>query len=188
QIRKIAKSEIRLSGSTPRECGFQNRRGSAILCIAPWWWEAQPVDCTENHHHAHHRHRSERYRPRLCLLAAVQPRRLCAPIFVAVTAGLAAYHSGSGPIAAIIIGAIVGSVILVVGQIAFARRRSPLMRAALAVFFAVPAAVAGYHAAGGLAHLVVAAEAWRAAIAIAGATIVAATAFMRMQLSPPARR
>jgi len=109
------------------------------------------------------------------------------PFFVAVTAGLAAYHSGSGPIAAIIIGAIVGSVILVVGQIAFARRRSPLMRAALAVFFAVPAAVAGYHAAGGLAHLVVAAEAWRDAIAIAGATIVAATAFMRMQLSPPAR-
>ena len=109
------------------------------------------------------------------------------PFFVGVTAGFAAYHSGSGAIAAIIVGAIVGSIILVVGQIAFTSLRSPLMRAALAVFFAVPAAVAGYHAAGGLAHLVVAAEGWRDAIAFAGATIVAATAFMRMQLSRPAR-
>ena len=109
------------------------------------------------------------------------------PFFVGVTAGFAAYHSGSGPIAATIIGAIVGSVTLLVGQIAFTRLRSPLMRAALAVFFAVPAAMAGYHAADGLAHLVVAADAWRDAIAFAGATIVAATAFMRMQLSPPAR-
>jgi hypothetical protein len=104
-----------------------------------------------------------------------------------VTAGLAAYHSGAGPIAAIIIGAVVGSVILVVAQIAVTSLRSPLMRAGLAVFFAVPAAVAGYHAAGGLAHLLVVAESWRDAIAFAGATIVAATAFMRMQLSPPAR-
>ena len=109
------------------------------------------------------------------------------PFFVGVTAGFAAYHSGSGAIAAIIVGAIVGSIILVVGQIAFTSLRSPLMRAALAVFFAIPAAVAGYHAADGLAHLVVAADAWRDAIAFAGATIVAATAFMRMQLSPPAR-
>ena len=59
------------------------------------------------------------------------------------------------------------------------------MRAALALIFALPAAVAGYHAARGLAQLVVPAEAWRDAIAIAGATIVAATAFMRMWLSPP---
>jgi len=109
------------------------------------------------------------------------------PFFVGVTAGLAAYHSGSGPIAAIIVGAIVGSVTLVIGQIAFTSLQSPVMRAALAVFFAVPAAVAGYHAAGGLAHLVIAAEGWRDAVAISGAAVVAATAFMRMQLSPPAR-
>jgi hypothetical protein len=109
------------------------------------------------------------------------------PFFVGVTAGFAAYHGGSGPVAAIIIGAIVGSVTLVVGQIAFTSLRSPLMRAVLAVFFAVPAAVAGYHAASGLAHLVAAGEGWRDAIAIAGATIVAATAFVRMQLSPLAR-
>lgn len=107
------------------------------------------------------------------------------PFFAGVTSGLAAYHSGSGPVAAIIVGAIAGSVVLVVGQVAFATLRAPLMRAALAFMFAVPAAVAGYHAAHGLAQLVVPAEAWRETFAIAGATIVAATALMRMWLSLP---
>jgi hypothetical protein len=107
------------------------------------------------------------------------------PFFAGVTAGLAAYHSGSGPVAAIIVGTIAAIVILVLRQIAFTRLRSPIMRAALALLFVVPAAVAGYHAARGLAHLFVPAEAWRDAIAIVGATIVAATAFVRMWLSPP---
>jgi hypothetical protein len=107
------------------------------------------------------------------------------PFFAGVTVGLAAYHSGSGPVAAIIVGAIAGGIILALGQVAFIRLRSSLMRAALALLFAVPAAVAGYHATRGLAQLVVSAEAWREIIAIAGATVVAATAFMRMWLSPP---
>jgi hypothetical protein len=107
------------------------------------------------------------------------------PFFAGITAGLAAYRSGSGPVAAIIIGVIAGGVVNILGQVAFTRLRLPLMRAALALLFAVPAAVAGYHAARGLAHLVVPTEAWREAIALAGATIVAATATMRMWLSPP---
>jgi hypothetical protein len=107
------------------------------------------------------------------------------PFFAGVTSGLAAYHSGSGPFAAIIVGVIAGGGVLVLGQVAFATLRSSLARAALALLFAVPAAVAGYHAARGLTQFVVPAEAWRDAIAIAGATIVAATATMRMWLSPP---
>jgi hypothetical protein len=59
------------------------------------------------------------------------------------------------------------------------------VRGALALIFAVPAAVAGYHAARGLAQLIVPAEAWRDAIAVAGATIVATTATMRMWFSLP---
>ncbi len=106
------------------------------------------------------------------------------PFFAGVTAGLAAYHSGSGPVAAIIVGAIAGVVVLLLGRIAFTSLRSPLMRAALALIFVLPAAVAGYYAARGLAQLVVLAEAWRDAIALAGATIVATTATMRMWLSP----
>ncbi len=147
--------------------------------------EAQPSICTEAHHHdiigivlsfvglAY-----------LCwLLFALAVHAL--PFFAGVTSGLTAYHSGSGPVAAIIIGAVAGGVVRVLGQVAFTALRSSLVRAALALLFAVPAAVAGYHAARGLAQLVVPAEAWRDAVAIAGATIVAATAFMRMWLSSP---
>lgn len=107
------------------------------------------------------------------------------PFFASVTSGLAAYHSGAGPVAAIIVGAVAGVVVLVLGQVAFTTLRSSLVRTAVALIFALPAGLAGYHAARGLAYLVVPAEAWRETIAIAGAIIVAATAFMRMWLSSP---
>jgi hypothetical protein len=77
------------------------------------------------------------------------------PFFAGVSAGLAAYHSGSGPVAAIVVGVIAGSIVLVLGQVAFTTLRSSLVRAMLVVLFAVPAAVAGCHAAHGLAQFVI---------------------------------
>ena len=64
------------------------------------------------------------------------------PFFAGLSAGLAAYHSGSGPIGAIIVGAVTGAVTLLLGQVAFATARSPLIRTAVALFFAAPAALA----------------------------------------------
>lgn len=110
------------------------------------------------------------------------------PFFAGVTAGLATYHSGSGPIAAIIVGAIAASITLIGAQIAFATLRSPRIRAVIALLFAMPAAIAGYHAALGLAHIGISAEGWRQAVAVAGAIIVAATACARMALSGPSGR
>lgn len=107
------------------------------------------------------------------------------PFFAGVVIGLAAYGSGSGTTVAIIIGVVAGSVVLVLGRVAFAWFRSPVMRIALALLFIVPAAVAGYHAARGLAYLFIPDEDWRDAIAIAGATVVAATAAVRLAFSPP---
>ena len=63
--------------------------------------------------------------------------------------------------------------------------RSPLIRAVIALLFAVPAAVAGYHAGLGLAHIGIPAESWKQAMAMAGAIVVAATAWARMMLSAP---
>jgi hypothetical protein len=160
----------------PSEHGFQRRQeiGYSKPC-AMVVEEAQPSICTE--------------RTTMIIIGIVLSFVGLAvhalPFFAGVTVGLAAYHSGSGPFAAIITGAIAGGIILALGQVTFTRLRSPVMRAALALLFVVPAAVAGYYAAHGLAQLVVPAEAWRDAIAIAGATIVAATAFTRMWLSPP---
>jgi hypothetical protein len=107
------------------------------------------------------------------------------PFFAGVTAGLAAYRSGSGPIGAIVVGGIASSTTLLVAQIAFTTLRSPLIRAAIALLFAVPAAVAGYHAALGLAHIAIPVEGWREAMAAAGAIIVAATAWTRIVLFAP---
>jgi hypothetical protein len=107
------------------------------------------------------------------------------PFFAGLTAGLAAYHSGSGPIGALVVGAIASAITLFLGQIAFTTFRSPLIRVPVALLFAVPAALAGYHAALGLAHIAIPADGWRDAIAVVGAIIVAATAWVRMALFVP---
>ena len=107
------------------------------------------------------------------------------PLFAGITAGLSAYHSGSGPIAAIAVGAIVSVIVLLAGQITFRTLRSTPVRAAIALLFAMPAAVAGYHAAHGLAYLVAPIEGWRQTMAVAGAIMVATIAWARITLSAP---
>ncbi len=107
------------------------------------------------------------------------------PFFAGVTAGIAAYHSGSGEIGAFLVGLIAGAFTLAAGQIAVAAFRSPVIRTAIALVFAVPAAMAGYHAALGLAQLGVPAELWQQAFAVMGAVAVGATAWARLALSIP---
>jgi hypothetical protein len=107
------------------------------------------------------------------------------PVFVGLTVGLAAYHSGSGEIGAFLVGLIAGAVTLAAGQIAVAAFRSPVIRTAIALVFAVPAAMAGYHAALGLAQLGVPAELWQQAFAMIGAVAVGATAWARLALPNP---
>jgi hypothetical protein len=107
------------------------------------------------------------------------------PLFASITAGLAAYHSNSGPIAAVAIAAIVSVIVLCAGQLAFRISRSTSIRAAIALLFAVPSAAAGYHAAHGLADVVVPIEGWREVMAIASAIMVATIAWTRITLSAP---
>ncbi len=107
------------------------------------------------------------------------------PFFAGLTAGLAAFHSGSGVIGALVVGVLAGGATLAIGQIAFATVRTPLIRAAIALLFAVPAAIAGYHATFGLAQIGVPAEFWREALAIVGAVLVGGTAWARMSLFVP---
>jgi hypothetical protein len=106
------------------------------------------------------------------------------PFFVGTAVALVAYQNGSGPMAAIVIGAIAG-VALVGARLAFTTLRSPFVRAVIASVFAIPAALAGYHAALGLAHIGGAANGWQQAIAVIVAVIVGATAWSRITLSTP---
>ena len=67
------------------------------------------------------------------------------PLFAGMTAGLAAYHSGAG-LGALVVGFAASAVTLVAGQAAFAAVKSPVLRVVIAILFAAPAAIAGYHA------------------------------------------
>jgi hypothetical protein len=66
------------------------------------------------------------------------------PFLAGLTAGLAAFHSGSGFIGAFVVGLLVGVTIVVLGQIVFATVRTPLIRLLIGLIYAVPATVAGY--------------------------------------------
>jgi len=104
------------------------------------------------------------------------------PFFAGVSAGMAALHSGAGPIGAILVGLLAGGLMLALGQIVFTLVPSIRVRVAVALLFAVPAAIAGYHAAHGLAGLAMPSEGWRQAFAIIGALVVGATALARLVL------
>jgi hypothetical protein len=108
------------------------------------------------------------------------------PAIVGVTAGFAAYHSGAGVLGAIIVAPIGGGFTLGVGQAAIETYRSPKIRTAIAVLFAVPAAWVGYMLTLGLAQLGVPSVAWQEAFALFGSILVGATAWERMmQQIPP---
>jgi hypothetical protein len=112
------------------------------------------------------------------------------PFFAGLTAGLAAFQSGSGVIGALVVGVLTGGATLAIGQIACAAVRTPLIRAAIALLFAVPAAIAGYHETFGLADFGIPSAAWREVFEIVGAVLVGGTAWARMSLlvSPPVDR
>ena len=110
------------------------------------------------------------------------------PVLAGLTAGLAAWHGGSGVIGALIVGVLAGGATLAIDQIAFSKARTPLIRAAIALLYSGPATLAGDHATLGIARIGVPSEGWREAFAIVGAILVGGTAFARMSLViPPAR-
>jgi hypothetical protein len=108
------------------------------------------------------------------------------PTFVGLSAGLAALHSGSGVIGALVVGLLLGGVILALGQFAFAATRTPLMRAIIGLLYAVPAMVAGYQVSFVLAGIGLPGSVWQTAFAVVGAVVSGCTAFSRLaQLVPP---
>ena len=120
---------------------------------------------------------------RLLFLLAVH----ALPVLAGATTALFAYDTGAGAIGAVLVGMIVGMVTLVGGQIAVAAVHSSLIRAAIALLFVVPAAIAGYNATRGLLHISVLAEGWRDALALIGAIIVGTAAWTRITPVAPTR-
>ncbi len=104
------------------------------------------------------------------------------PVAIGLTAGIAAIHSGAGVAGGFILGALAGGLALVLGQIAFASVRAPLGRTAIGLLYAVPAAIAGYHMALGLAQLGLSTVLWQDMFAIFGALTIGSSAWARLAL------
>jgi len=103
------------------------------------------------------------------------------PAFVGITAFFAAIHSGAGPFGAMLVGLVFGSAALAAGRVAFAATASPLLRAAIAAFFAAPAAIAGYHLA--LAFAIgVTSPIWREVLSLIGGAMIGGTAWTSVAL------
>jgi hypothetical protein len=105
------------------------------------------------------------------------------PFFVGMTAGLHAHESGAGPFSAIGLGIVAAAFVLVIGQTIFSFVRTPILRIAVALMFAAPAAFAGYYATFGLAGLTMTSDVWRQVLAVIGAVVIGATAWARLAAS-----
>ena len=102
------------------------------------------------------------------------------PFFVAINAGIWAYHSGAGLIGAPLIAIVAGGMMLAIAQIAFAMTRSMILRAVIAALFALPATFAGYHVALAMAQIGVPSLVWREVFASVGAVFIGGTAWTRL--------
>jgi hypothetical protein len=107
------------------------------------------------------------------------------PFLVGLTMGLAAFHSGSGFLGALVVGLLVGVTTLVLGQIVFVTVQTPVIRLLIGLIYAVPATVAGHRLCFALAGIGVPAGDWQHVFAAAGAVAVGLTAFARMALVVP---
>jgi hypothetical protein len=107
------------------------------------------------------------------------------PTIVGAAAGLAAYQSGAGVLGAIFVALIAGAFTLVAGQTAIERARSPAVRSAIALLFALPAAFVGYMLTLSVAQFGVPSVVWQQAFALFSAVGVGATAWERVMHPVP---
>lgn len=104
------------------------------------------------------------------------------PFFVAINAGIWAYHSGAGMLGTPLVAVAAGGMTLAIAQIAFATTRSPILRAVIAALFALPATFAGYHVALAMAQIGVPSLIWREVFACLGAVLIGGTAWTRLTI------
>ncbi len=104
------------------------------------------------------------------------------PFFVAINAGISAYHSGAGVLGTPLVAIAAGGMTLAIAQIAFTMTSSLVLRAVIAALFALPAIFAGYHVALAMAQIGVPSAAWQEVFACFGAVFIGGTAWTRLTI------
>jgi hypothetical protein len=105
------------------------------------------------------------------------------PFFVAINAGVWAFHNGAGLLGTPLVAVAAGGMTLAIAQIAFAMTRSLILRAVIAAVFALPATLAGYHVTLAMSQIGVPSPAWQEIFACLGAVLIGAIAWMRLTIS-----
>ena len=95
------------------------------------------------------------------------------PLFAAFATTSATYHSGYGIIAALVAAVLAAIATIAIAQLALGLAKSDLARAAIGLVFALPAALAGYHAVHGIAVATMPASSWQVAVSLIGAAVIA---------------
>lgn len=110
---------------------------------------------------------------------------LALPLLVATIVGQAVWHAGFGLLTSLLSGLAAGAITLFAGQLMVTMLRGSASRSGVVVLFAVPAAVAGYSAAQGLATIAGASPVWQAVLSIGAGMCVAGSAVMRLAAGIP---
>ena len=87
------------------------------------------------------------------------------------------YHSHHGLVAALVAAALAGIATIALAQIALGLARSDFSRAAIGLVFALPAALAGYHAVHGIAAATMPVSIWPTVVSLIGAAVIAVTSW-----------
>lgn len=102
------------------------------------------------------------------------------PVMVAIAAARFAYATGAGLIGAGLVGLLAGAASFGLLAYLFAKLRSLILRLAVALVFAIPAAVAGYAIVHGVTRDAVPSELWRQLFCLAGGSLVGLSALARL--------
>ncbi|WP_298193106.1 hypothetical protein [Novosphingobium sp.] len=102
------------------------------------------------------------------------------PLYAGIGLAFWMHGAGFGYAPSILVGFAAGFATFFLGQVLFAFSGSPLTRLAIALLFAIPAAVAGYHAVHGVLGLAIDPGATLTILSGLGATLIAGTAWTRL--------
>ena len=102
------------------------------------------------------------------------------PFAIGLTSGMYLYETGQGVFLSIFAGLFIGGFIAALGEFAFDRIRSIPIKLAIGLIYAIPAGIAGFHAAKGLAEFSSAGAVTVTFLSWLGALVVGGTAWARV--------
>lgn len=106
------------------------------------------------------------------------------PLMLGTEAARCAYASGSGLIGAGVVGLVVGAAAYGLLSVLFMAVRPPILRLAMALVFAAPAAIAGYALVHGITRDAVPSEIWRVIFCLIGGGVTGLSALMQIASQP----